>query len=346
MKAEIKPPIDHNRNKLADVLPLNSPYAIYIEPTRACNLKCFYCMHATRGVPGGELEKTGFAIKNMEDELYAKVVHNILEFPEMPKKIVMSGLGEPLMNKRLPEMIKRLRENGYNGRLEVITNALGLNKEMADALIAAGLSRLCISIQGLTEQKYKEYCGVSVALDELLEKIKYFYQSSRGKTEVYIKIIDAQLGGGDEEEFYKMFGDYCDMIYIEHLIVLEQQMGDHGGMVDKTKNFYREEIKQKKICSVHTYYLSINADGDVYPCSVTGLPKMFSFGNVNKISLKEIWDSKKRIDFVIEHLRGNMKKMPICSSCTTYICVQDEEENIDDYADELLRRYNEKRKYN
>ena len=42
-------------------------------------------------------------------------------------------------------------------------------------------------------------------------------------TEVYIKIIDAQLSPGEEEVFYSMFGDYCDMIYVEHLLVLEQQ---------------------------------------------------------------------------------------------------------------------------
>ena len=71
MKAKITPAVDHtNRHRLVDVLPLPAPYTIYIEPTRACNLKCFFCMHATRDIPGGVFEQTGYKIHHMPQELY------------------------------------------------------------------------------------------------------------------------------------------------------------------------------------------------------------------------------------------------------------------------------------
>ena len=59
--AEVKSSVDTNRQKIADIVPLDGPLSMYIEPTRACNFKCFYCMHSTRGVAGGELEKMGFS---------------------------------------------------------------------------------------------------------------------------------------------------------------------------------------------------------------------------------------------------------------------------------------------
>ena len=54
--AEIKPSYDTKRQKLSEIIPLDSPLSMYIEPTRTCNFKCFYCMHSTRGEKGGVLD--------------------------------------------------------------------------------------------------------------------------------------------------------------------------------------------------------------------------------------------------------------------------------------------------
>ena len=67
--AEIKPSYDTKRQKLSEIIPLDSPLSMYIEPTRTCNFKCFYCMHSTRGEKGGVLDRTGFRLAHMEMEL-------------------------------------------------------------------------------------------------------------------------------------------------------------------------------------------------------------------------------------------------------------------------------------
>jgi MoaA/NifB/PqqE/SkfB family radical SAM enzyme len=108
-----KPSYDSNRKILRDVVPLSGPLSMYIEPTRLCNFKCFYCMHSTRGMPGGLLDQTGVPLKHIDDELFRKVVKNLLEFPEQLKRITFSGLGEPLMNPKLPDMVRYLREQGF-----------------------------------------------------------------------------------------------------------------------------------------------------------------------------------------------------------------------------------------
>ena len=43
--AEVKPNYDTNRKKLADIIPLEQPFTVYIEQTKFCNLKCFYCFN-------------------------------------------------------------------------------------------------------------------------------------------------------------------------------------------------------------------------------------------------------------------------------------------------------------
>jgi len=70
-------------------------------------------MHSTRGIPDGVLAQTGIPLKHMDMDLFDKIVHDIMGFPEQPKRITFSGLGEPLMNPRLGEMARKLRQAGY-----------------------------------------------------------------------------------------------------------------------------------------------------------------------------------------------------------------------------------------
>jgi len=340
--AEIKSSVDTNRKNIADIVPLDSPLAMYIEPTRLCNFRCFYCMHGTRGQEGGQLEKTRFELKHMEQKLFDKLVREIMEYPTMPKRICFSGLGEPLMNKSLPNMIKQLREAGFCERIDVITNGYLLTHEMADALIDAGISRLQISIQGLTNEKYKEISGVDIEMEKLIDNIKYYYEH-KGNSAVYIKIIDCILENEDDKKlFFDMFSDICDTIYIEHLVVMQQQMGDHGGRTDMSKNLLGECVIPRKVCAVMFYYLQVNIDGETFPCPTPGLPNSLSMGSVYKKTLKEIWDGKRRNDLVRTNLIDGYVAIPECQNCSSCMVVGDKSEYLDDVWEQVLEKFPER----
>ena len=43
---------------------------------------------------------------------------------------------------------------------------------------------------------------------------------------MFIKIIDIMLKSEeDRERFFQMFSGLCDTIFVEHLVIMEQQMG-------------------------------------------------------------------------------------------------------------------------
>jgi len=339
LKAQIKPSYDANRRKLADIIPLDTPFTVYIEPTRYCNFKCFYCMHATRGEKNGALEKTGLDIKHMPFSVYEKILDQLSRFPQRIKRIVFSGLGEPLIYPELPKMVEYAKKADIFERVDIITNASILSREKSDALIKAGLSRILISLQGLSSKKYSEVCGVSQDINELVENIRYFYEN-RKNCSVFVKIIDAILSGKEEEEkFFDMFGNICDLIYVEHLITLEQQMGDHNGLADNRRNLNNQIYEESDICPVIFYHININVDGDVFPCPVPGLPKSFSLGNIKEDELKSIWNGNRRKNLIQEHLKLNRKNIGICKSCVTYACINDTNERLDEYADGLLHLF-------
>lgn len=337
--AEVKSSVDKNRTILRDAVPLNSPLSMYIEPTRICNFKCFYCMHSTRGEETGALAKTGFKLEHMDIEFFAKLVKEIMEFPTIPKRVCFSGLGEPLTNKQLPDMIRMLRKAGFEGRIDVISNGSLLTPEMSDALVSAGISRIQISIQGLSTEKYKEICGVSMDIEKLKSNIRYFYEH-KGNATIYVKIIDSILENKEDEKmFFDMFGDICDTIYIEHLVIMEQQMGDHGREVDTTRNLMGEIVEKRFVCGVMFYFLQVNIDGETFPCSTPGLPNSFSMGCAKEKTLLEIWNDRKRNGLIRKNLKDGYASIPTCALCSSCIAVADDSEYLDDCREEILERF-------
>lgn len=337
--AERKSSVDKNRTVLREVIPLDSPLSMYIEPTRICNFKCFYCMHSTRGEADDKLEQAGFRLEHMDMQFYEKLIKDIMNFPTIPKRICFSGLGEPLTNKRLPDMIRCLRRAGFTGRIDVISNGSLLTPEMSDALIEAGISRIQISVQGLTTEKYRETCQIPIDIEQLRENIRYFYEHE-GNATIYVKIIDSILENKEEEKlFFQLFSDICDTIYIEHLVIMEQQMGDHGRDIDSSRNLMGELVEKRMVCGVMFYFLQVNIDGETFPCSTPGLPNTFSMGSVKEKTLLEIWNDKKRNHLIRKNLMEGYASIPACKGCSSCIAIADASEYLDDCREEMLLKF-------
>ncbi|MBU3176435.1 radical SAM protein [Clostridium estertheticum] len=340
MKAELKPYYDTDRKKLADIIPLSHPFTVYIEQTRVCNFKCFYCIHSTRDILGGEFEKLGHTIKHMEFKMYEEIIKQLSEFPTGIKRIVFSGLGEPLMNPRLPEMVKLAVEAQIADRVEVITNGVLLTPKVSDKLIEAGITNINVSIQGISADQYKKTCGTSIDFDRFISNLTYLY-NHRKDTQIYIKAIDATLKSKEDEQlFFEIFGSISDRIYIEHLIVMQQQMDELKGIVDGTKNFYNEELDvNRKVCAQAFYFLQVGCDYDTFPCPNPGLPKSLSMGNMKENTLLEIWNGAKRKKLLRTMLEFNKDSIPECNSCKTFNCINNPLENLDEDAQNLVHLF-------
>jgi MoaA/NifB/PqqE/SkfB family radical SAM enzyme len=340
--AEKRPSYDHNRRALRDVIPLSTPYSSYIEATRACNLKCFYCLHSTRDEPGGAMERLGIKVKHMDMDLYEKIVSELMQFPEQLKRITFSGMGEPLMNPRLGEMARKLRQAGYTGRNDVISNGLLMTKERAAELVDAGITLFMFSVQGLTSERYKEVCGVEINMEEYIDNLRWLYGHKKG-AQMYIKILDANFKNRETEEkqFYEMFEDICDMINVEHLVLFSQEMESvYGNLLDGTLSFTGESLKPRKVCSNMFYYLSPTVNGEVYPCSLPGLPTSVSLGNVKEKTLLEIWNGEARLNMIKTNLLKGFGAIPGCGHrCPCAACIANDSEYLDDCATEILKRF-------
>jgi len=118
--------------------------SLRISVTDRCNIRCFYCMpdENIRFLPRQEI------LTFEEIERFVRVVA-----PLGIDKLRLTG-GEPLVRHGLPQLVSRLAAIEGIEDIALTTNGI-LLAEQADALKAAGLQRLNISLDALTEATFR-----------------------------------------------------------------------------------------------------------------------------------------------------------------------------------------------
>jgi radical SAM protein with 4Fe4S-binding SPASM domain len=318
------------RTKLEDVIPLETPFSLFIEPVSACNFKCKYCLH------GDANAKQKFSPGVMDYELYKKLIDSLHMFPQKIKTVHLCFRGEPLLNRKLPDMVSYLKSSGCVSEVTTTTNASLLTKSISKKLINSGLDVLKISIQALSEDKYLGICGVKINIHKLIENIKYLY-TIKNKTQIYIKIINCCLGENEKEMFYKTYENYADEIFVENIVdcwsgASTEFIAKHSGSGD----LYGREINLAEICPKIFYAMSIMDNGAVVLCGADWASR-YVLGNINKDSLFDIWNGRKLRDIQLKHLKFKKDEIDICKKCSFLkACIPD---NIDKNADEIIKRF-------
>src|SRR3974390_220151 len=115
------------------------PVCLYLETTNRCNLLCTTCPRTYE-----ELEPPA----DMSWDLFTKIVDQI---PDLARA-VLHGVGEPMLVKNLPAMVKYLKDRGTYVLFN--TNGTVLTEKHGRALIAAGLDELRVSLDAANRKSY------------------------------------------------------------------------------------------------------------------------------------------------------------------------------------------------
>lgn len=139
-------------------LPL--PTELYIESTSRCNEACDQCPRTHLG-------------READRDIALAEVRQIVEQAPGLRRVVLHGLGEPLMNPELPQIVAYLHQRGIYTLFN--SNALLLNDARGRALIAAGLDELRVSMDGASPQTYARVRGVNEkALPHIIRNLAAF----------------------------------------------------------------------------------------------------------------------------------------------------------------------------
>lgn len=147
------PSYDRNRQVLGKVYPLAAPFTVILDASEACNFRCSYCFRSSgRSEAWGDYAKRK---NNMSWEIFVKAAAQMMEFPEPVKMVSLSCHGEPLCNRRLPDMVRYVKAQGFGGRVSIHTNASMLDERYALDLADSGIDKIVVSLQGLDAATYK-----------------------------------------------------------------------------------------------------------------------------------------------------------------------------------------------
>ena len=332
MAAEIKPICGLDRIKLSEVVPLKTPFTLFVFPTTFCNFKCNYCGHSL----GFEKmkEKYNFEPETMSLETYKRVIEQFKEFPNKLKMLSLTGHGEPLININLPQMIKIAKEADIAERIEIITNASLLTNETANALIDSGLDTIRISLQGLSTDKYNQVCGYNLDFNKFISNIRYFYRNKK-QCNVYVKIMDVALDEGEEKNFYNLFSDISDRMYIEQCRPVYDGV-KYSDKATVVADRYGRVHEKREVCPLPFFMLGVFPNGDVEPCDTIYKPVLL--GNVYDNTLLNMWNGKKLREFQILHLKKQRCDNNRCAVCCAPDDVSHPEDNLDDAAEKIINR--------
>jgi radical SAM protein with 4Fe4S-binding SPASM domain len=324
-----------NRLKLANILPLATPFVVQMFPIYACNFKCEYCFHATAKNTRGFVSDWPV----MKMGLYRKCIDDMALFENRLKVLRFVGMGEPLLHKNISEMIEYAVANNVAEKVELLTNGSLLKPAMSDSLIAAGLSRLVVSLQGISKEKYKSISKVDIDFDELVANIQYFY-NKRAKTHLYIKIVDYALGGTDDQNrFFETFGDICDTIAVENAVPIMPGV-DYSKVLktaDGKKTQFGLPVGSIQVCPQPFFTMQINPDGKVVPCYQISYPGIM--GDVNHQSVREIWNGEGYRSFRLKMLEGRAKASHVCAHCNFIAYRSFPEDDLQDSVERLKVAY-------
>jgi len=111
------------------------PRKLYLETTTRCNLQCGMCV---KHAPNSSIVNKDF------DPAYFDRIESVLP---MLEALVLNGIGEPLLHPEIVTMVARARKLMPQASwIGFQSNGCLLDQDIAEQLFAAGLDRLCISV--------------------------------------------------------------------------------------------------------------------------------------------------------------------------------------------------------
>ena len=251
------------------------PAIIEISESGMCNRKCSFCPrsdpeynHVNEFISFLLIEKLGGELKQLNFE----------------NRILFSGFVEPLLDKKLYEKIKLLKNYLPKSKIEINTNGDVLNKKRLIKLFENGLDVLLISVYDSKEDadRFEKLC-----IDTGLNKNQYVIR----------------------HRYYSEENDFGITL------------SNRAGMMNNA-DFSISSLKEplNSPCYYPSYTFFLDYQGDVLMCPHDWGKKLI-LGNLNEKSFSEIWYSKKAVMIRKKLNSGNRKIKPcdVCDVKGTYI---------------------------
>lgn len=317
------------------------PSELYVEVTNRCNSLCLTCPLTW----GGHEPKQDLGF----DEFLALVD----ELPTI-RRVVLHGIGEPLLNRELPRMIAELKRRGATVLFN--SNAIALTSQAQRRLIESGLDELRVSLDAARPETYARIRGVD-AFEKVLTNvgsmvhlkaelaatkpgISLWFTGMRdnvaelpdlvraaarhGVPEVHLqRLVYRGVGMAIENQAIYHSQDPTVQSAVADAMALAEDLGvvltASGGDRSRTKPAPPvDQTAPWHGCTRPWRLAYVTANGNVLPCCIapfTDVPyDSIVLGNVRDSSLRQVWNGERYREFRARHASTD-NPPPCCRLC-------------------------------
>lgn len=240
------------------------PIVVDIEPTNRCNADCYFCPRAATPDQGlmamTTFEQSLSRVVDLADTARLDL--------DLDIQVSLCGLGEPLLNKHTPTMVRMVRDAGVNCVMS--SNAGLLDERRGDALLEAGLQRININIGDLGEDYESVY---KLDFEKTRDNIVRFAEAAQGVCDVAIVLVDYK---DDPEHVTRMRRYWTDLgidkfisygiinrggaLEIDHMqFETYPELATARAMLDSLEG-------PATVCGAPFLYMFVGFDGQYYLC--------------------------------------------------------------------------------
>ena len=241
----------------ADSANPNLPRNLYLEVTNRCNLKCKACI-----LYKGSWEPP-------RDITLDELIRITDQLPEL-EWIALHGIGEPLLNKDLPAMIRHLKNRDVS--VQFNSNGILLDESRQSDLLAAGLDELRISLDAASPQGYRTMRD-SNQFDQIIKNLRSFVDRIRHHPHSHLKLSLWYLGTRENiaelPDFIRLAASIgVGEVYLQRLVYFQDDDGYGVAIPEKTlmdsDGTMREFVNQSQALAKQ-FDIQFNASGMAAP---------------------------------------------------------------------------------
>lgn len=286
-----------------------APIYMEVSPSGACNHRCKFC----------GLDFMGYEPRFLDADLLSA---RLAEAAQMGLKSVMyAGEGEPLLHRRMVEIVERAHAAGLDNAMT--TNAVLLGEAQARSLLPR-MRWIKVSLNAGSAETYAGVHGTQAAdFDRVLENLERAASLKKslgagctlGAQALLLPENEHELEGlaktlkeiGLDYFVVKPYSqhlksetdEYRDVSY-EHCEALGERLnalsGEGFSVVFRWRTMRKWDAREKGYarCLGLPFWSYIDAGGGVWGCSVHLTDERFFYGNINDESFADIWHGERR----------------------------------------------------
>ncbi|WP_374300578.1 radical SAM/SPASM domain-containing protein [Ferrovibrio sp.] len=289
------------------------PSGIHVIVLNKCNLACGMCPFHSPAYKSGHKSDFFDRYTQLEMETFEKVA----EYAGRHKIALQFGqVEEPLMNKKLPDFVRRAKEKGVPN-IHLTTNGTLLTPEKSDLLLEGGLTSLMVSIDAADPETYKKIRGSDLEVVE--NNLRYFLPRARARgVKTWVSFILQPQAMEERQVFLEKWRSLgVDNVTFYVLSTHDKETGE---LVDHKMMYERDAPRYP--CASPWVQSVVFPDGEVSLCCRTmglvGWEGIVSVGSLKEQSYEDIWAGERYREVRGELLRNSFDKFKICEGCAIW----------------------------